>query len=144
MFKLDIDERLSSWSEFRSKLETCQNPLQSVMDFWKDAPYVPYNHHIDPYYQPSWPSPWEIIVHNKYDDFTKALMMAYSLKFTQKFDKSVIQVQTCLDIENDIYYNIVCIDDEWVLNYKDDRPILKGELPKSFSVENFVEVKSRR
>jgi len=144
MFKLDVDGRLSSWAELRTQLETCEDPFQTVTDFWVNAPYVPYNNQIDPFHQKSWPTPWEIIVHNKYDDFTKALMMAYSLKFTQRFNKSVIELRTCLDKSKNTYYNIVCVDNLWVINYYDNAVIPMEKLPDSFLVENLIEVQAQR
>jgi hypothetical protein len=144
MFKLSIDDRISSWAQHRAHLESSSTPLDDVAIFWAAAPFVPYNNNIDPYHQQSWPTPWEIIVENKYDDFTRALMMAYSLKFTERFNNSVIELKTCLDKHKNIYYNIVCIDDEWVLNYNDNSTESVESLPDSFSVENLIEVSRPR
>ena len=144
MFKLNVDDRLWSWARLRSQLETAEDPFQDVIEFWRESPFIPYNKNIDPYNQNSWPSPWEIIVENKYDDFTKALMIAYSLKFTQRFNNTVIEVRTLLDNTKNIYYNIVCVGDEWVINYNDNEAIYLKDLPGSFLVENLIEVKSSR
>jgi len=144
MFNQSVDDRLSSWAELRAQLETCETPLQCVIDFWQSAPYIPYNHHVDPFHQQSWPTPWEIIVENKYDDFTRALMIAYSLKYTQKFKNSVIELRTLVDNTKRKYYNIVCVDDEWVINYNDNAPISIKDLPDSFLVENLIEVQATR
>lgn len=144
MFKLNVDDRLSSWARLRSQLETAEDPFQLVIEFWRAAPFVPYNKNIDPFNQPSWPSPWEIIVENKYDDFTKAIMMAYSLKFTQRFNNNVIQVCMLVDNAKNIHYNIIYVGDDWVINYNDNRVVSRKEIPDSFSMENIVEVKSSR
>jgi len=101
---------------------------------------VPYNHRVDPYNPKSWPTPWEIILENKYDDFTRALMMAYSLKFTNKFNKSVIYVKTLVDSAQNRSYNIVCIDETWAINYNDNIPVTMDSIPDSFLVENIIEV----
>ena len=135
MFKLDVDDRLSSWADLRAQLETCEDPFQTVTDFWYGAPYVPYNNQIDP---------WEIILHNKYDDFTKALMMAYSIKFTQRFNNSVVELRTYIDKVKNAYYNIVCVDDLWAINYYDNAVIPVNSLPDSFLVENLIEVRAQR
>jgi hypothetical protein len=140
MFKLNVDDRLSSWASLRAQLETCEDPLQCVIDFWCDAPFVPYNRRIDPFNQTSWPTPWEIIVENQYDDFTKALMMAYSLKFTQRYKDTNIQVRSLLDKTKSSYYNIVCVDALWVINYNDNSAILLKNIPDSFFIENLIEV----
>ena len=144
MFKLDVDDRLSSWADLRAQLETCEDPFQTVTDFWYGAPYVPYNNQIDPFHQKAWPTPWEIILHNKYDDFTKALMMAYSIKFTQRFNNSVVELRTYIDKVKNAYYNIVCVDDLWAINYYDNAVIPVNLLPDSFLVENLIEVRAQR
>lgn len=144
MFNKSIDDRLSSWAAHRAHLETCLNPFQEVVDFWRPAPFVPYNNKVDPYHQRSWPSPWEIIVENKYDDFTRALLMAYSLKYTNRFAESVIQIRSVIDKNKSAYYNIVCVDDEWAINYNDNCPVALNSIPDSFSIENLIEVQGRR
>jgi hypothetical protein len=140
MFKLNLDDRLSSWAVLRAQLETCEDPLQQVIDFWQPAPYIHYNHLVDQYNKSSWPTPWEIIAENKYDDFTRAIMMGYSLRFTNRFKKSVIEVRTTIDSTKKACYNIVCIDGEWAINYKDNTPILLKDIPDSFLVENIIEL----
>ena len=144
MFKLNVDDRLSSWAALRAQLETSEEPFQLVIDFWRNAPFVPYNRHIDPFNRTSWPSPWEIIVENQYDDFTKALMMAYSLKFTQKYKDTKIEVRSLIDKSKSTYYNIVCVDSSWAINYNDNSAVLLENIPDSFFIENLIEVNPTR
>jgi hypothetical protein len=144
MFDLPIDDRLSSWAQLRALIEITNDPYGLALEFWHAAPFVPYNRNINPYNQKSWPTPWEIIVENQYDDFTKALMMAYTLKFTKKFANSKIDIRICIDKAKTAYYNIVCIDDNIVLNYQDFEETSWDSLPGSFSVENIIEVTSLR
>jgi hypothetical protein len=143
MFELQLDNRLSSWAALRLELESVDDPFQKVTEFWHDAPFTPYNRNIDQYHQKSWPSPWQIVVDNQYDDFTKALMIAYSLKFTKRFNESVIELRTIVDKSNRKYYNIVCVDNKWVINYGDDVVTLEN-IPDSFLVENLIEVQASR
>jgi hypothetical protein len=82
MFEKSVDDRLSAWVQLRRQVEDTAEPFQLIADFWSAAPFVPYNRNIDPYNRNSWPSPWQIIVDNIYDDFTRAIMMA-DLKITQ-------------------------------------------------------------
>lgn len=144
MFKLPVEERLSHWLKLRHEIDNVENPLQIVWDFWHQSPFIPHNRNIDPYYQKSWPSPWEIIAENKYDDFTRALMIAYTLKLTKKFNNSRIELRTLVDISDPREYNVVYIDDTWVLNYDDEGPVLVKNLNSSFRVENLVEVTGPR
>jgi hypothetical protein len=144
MFDLPIDDRLSSWAELRGLVNTSEQPFKLVLEFWHAAPFVPYNKNINPHNPKSWPTPWEIIVENQYDDFTKALMMAYTLKFTDKFANSLIEIRICLDKQKNAYYNIVCIDNKIALNYQDFEETSCDSLPGSFLVENIIEVQSLR
>ena len=86
MFSYSVDQRLTEWINCRNTIDQIEEPLQYVWDFWHTAPFIPYNKNIDPFFQRGWPSPWEIIVENKYDDFTRALMIAWTLKLTKKFN----------------------------------------------------------
>jgi hypothetical protein len=138
MFSQSPDERLSQWRAFRDSIELSDTPLLDVIEFWAPAPYVAYNHNVDPYNRHSWPSPWEIIVQNKYDDFTKALMIAYTLKYTDKFGNTEIQVKTLVDNARKSVYNVVSVDDKWVLNFQENAPIEAANLPGDFRLENLV------
>ena len=71
-------------------------------------------------------------------------MIAYSLKFTQRFSNSAIDIRIAIDKIKNIYYNIVCVDNKWTVNYNDNVSILIVDLPESFSVENIIEVAGSR
>lgn len=144
MFDKDIDQRLSAWAEFRKSLETSQSPFKDVVDFWRDAPFIPYNNAVDPFFRYSWPSPWDIIVHNKYDDFTKALMIGWTLKLTDRFKSSAIELRTYVDKKNLLPYNIICVDNQWAINYKDNEPVEIEKIPDWFNMENLVELTGLR
>ena len=144
MFDKTVDERLSAWTQHRVSLEKGDDPLTEVWEFWQQAPYIPYNRNIDPFNQRSWPTPWEIIVHNKYDDFTKALMMAWSLKYTERFKDERIEIKTLVNDHKTCYYNIVCVDNNWVLNYNDNGPVDVKNLPNTFLLENLIELSTPR
>jgi hypothetical protein len=141
MFSLSIEERISSWVSLRDSVETSHDPFKIVTEFWHSAPFVPFNKMVNPYHPQSWPTPWEIILVNQYDDFTKALMMAYSLKFTKKFNDKSIDIRICLDNSKNVYYNIVCVDHKTAINYKDFDTVPWESICESFLVENLIEVK---
>lgn len=142
MFEKSIDDRLSAWATFRASLENSTEPLSDVWELWKSSPYIPYNNKIDPFNQRDWPTPWDILVHNKYDDFTKALMISWTLKYTNRFKDSKIEIKTLVNNQKNCYYNIVCVDDLWAINYNDNGPVSIEEIPDSFYLENIVEVKA--
>lgn len=141
MFNLKLENRLEYWLEFRRRLEKSKTPYIDVWEFWKSAPFIPHNQKIDRYNQNSWPTAWEIIADNKYDDFTKSLMMAYTLKLTKKFANSNFIIQTLVDNLNHREYNILIVDQAWVLNLDDNGPILFDKLPDSFILENHIELR---
>jgi hypothetical protein len=144
MFNQSVDQRLTEWINHRQNLDASKDPLQEVWDFWHQAPFIPHNKKVDPFFQRSWPSPWEIIEENRYDDFTKALMIGWTLKLTKKFKDSKIELRTLVDTVHPREYNLIYIDDEWVLNYSDEGPVPAPEINGQFRLENLVEVKTPR
>ena len=144
MFNQSVDQRLTHWLNLREKLEQSNSPFVEVWEYWQPAPFIPYNNKIDPYYQASWPTPWEIIVDNKYDDFTKSLMIGWSLKLTERFKNSKIEIRTLVDNSKNSIYNVVIVDDRIAINYDDNGPTDASIIPDYFSIENLVELKSIR
>ena len=139
MFNLPADDRLSAWAQLKQNLETSSTPFEDVVKFWSNAPFIPYNKNVDPFNQRGWPTPWDIIVENRYDDFTKALMMANSVKLTNRFKDSNISIETRVDNSQNKSYNIVIINKESVLNYIDNEVVNYQNLPVSFLLENLIE-----
>ena len=140
MFTLPVEQRLSSWIEHRQQLDQSTTPLQDVWDFWHTAPFIPHNRNVDPYHQRSWPTPWEIIEKNKYDDFTKALMISWTLKLTTHFRDSKIEIKTLVDSTQSREYNLVVVDDQWVINYNDNGPSQLCDVISTLRLENLIEV----
>jgi hypothetical protein len=144
MFEKSVEDRLSAWADHRAELDNSENPLDTTWEFWRQSPYIPYNHNIEPFNPRSWPTPWDIIVENKYDDFTKSLMIAWTLKYTNRFKNSKIEIKTLVNDRKDCYYNVVCVDDEWAINYNDNGPVKVQDIPDSFFLENLIEVEMPR
>ena len=138
MFKLDEDSRLAAWSKIRKLIDSSDNPFQIVIDFWAEAPFTTGKPRLDPFYQASWPTPWEIIVDNLYDDFSKAVMMGYTLLLTEKFKESLVEIRTLVDHKHNRLYNVVVIDSEWALNFNDYSPIKLDEIPDFCRLENLI------
>lgn len=144
MFNESIDIRLSKWANHRQSIETSQDPLQEVWEFWKSAPFVPYNSKIDPHHRRSWPTPWDIIVENKYDDFTRALMIALTLQLTDRYSNITITIKTLVDKIKNRQYNIVCVEDQWAVNYGDLGAVPIDQLSENLYLENLIEINSPR
>jgi hypothetical protein len=131
---------LSIWAEFRKTLNHCDNPFDDVSQFWQDSPRILFNHRVDPFNKKSWPTPWEIIVENRYDDFTLALMMSYTLKFTEKFKNSKIEIKTMVDYSKTKLYNLVFVDDEYILNYDKNNAVKAADIDRELYIENNINV----
>jgi hypothetical protein len=142
MFEKSIDDRLSDWADFRKKLETSSQPFLDVWEYWRPAPFIQFNHKIDPFNRKSWPTPWDIIVENRYDDFTKSLMIGWTILLTERFKNSQVEIKTLVNDTKTCYYNVVCVDNDLAINYSDNGPVPLTDLPGSFFIENIVELKS--
>jgi hypothetical protein len=144
MFHKSPDERLSAWKSLREQINESDTPLEAVAEFWSDVPLISYNHLIDQYNPKSWPTPWEIIVENRYDDFTLGVMIGYTLKLTEKFANSKIEVRTMVDESRTKLYNLVYIDNNMVLNFDKWQAITAEKIPNSFLLENLVDISMSR
>jgi hypothetical protein len=143
MFSKSADERLAAWFELRKQVESSDTPFELIIEFWSHAPFIPYNRLIDPYNHTSWPTPWEILVENKYDDFTIALMMAYSVKYTKRFNKSSVEIRSYFTESKSQMFNLVCIDQDVVLNYRDEpTEVRMSDIPDTLSLDNIVLIKN--
>jgi hypothetical protein len=140
MFELEIDDRFTAWSLLRKQINESSTPLADLVDFWSSTPFTAHNHNIDPYYPASWPTPWEIIVDNVYDDFTKAVMMGWTLLLTDRYKDSSIYVKTLVDKPHNRLYNIVVVDNHWALNYQDNQVVEVDSIPSLYRLENQVEL----
>ena len=139
MFDKPADEQLSAWLAIRREVETSLSPLTLISEFWSQAPFVPYNRNIDPYNQQSWPTPWEIIIQNQYDDFTRAIMMAYTVKYTNRYRDSQVEIRSFYNADRSQMLNLVYIDNTDVLNYKDQlTPVSITEIPDTLMLDNLV------
>lgn len=133
-----IEDRITSWAKFRHSLENSSQPLQDIAEFWSDIKTIPFNKAVDPYNQFSWPSPWQIIADNVYDDLTLALMIGYTVKLTNKFQNSNVEIRTLVDSNRKQLYNVIYVDNEFVLNYEKSRLVPVKDIPDSFFLENLV------
>ena len=138
MTNTDLDSRLESWLNLRKQVDQSLDPFRDVIDFWNKVSLTAHNHLIDHYYSGNWPTPWEIIETNRYDDFTKAIMIGYTLLLTEKYKNSDIQIRTLLDKQHNKLYNVVYVDDLYVLNFCDNGAISPDEIPESCCTENLI------
>jgi hypothetical protein len=135
-----VEDRLSDWVQFRNSSPS----LEDVAKYWSDVKTIPFNHNLDPYNNNSWPTPWEIINDNVYDDLTLAVMIGYTIRLTGQFKDCQIEVRTMVDSTRKRLYNLVYVDNSMVLNYDRGCVINAQHIPESFFLENLVELKRPR
>lgn len=135
-----LEDRLGAWVEFRQSLSTSDNILQDIAEFWSDTKLIPFNHAVDPYNQSSWPTPWDIIAENKYDELTLAIMIGYTIKLSEAYKDSTVTVRTMVDATRTRLYTLVYVDDKYVLNYDRNSVVKAQDIDDSFFLENLVEL----
>lgn len=132
---------MKCWLGLRKELETHECPFTLVWEHWKRSPFTHFNHKVDPTDQASWPTPWEIIIDNVYDDFTRSLMIATSLAYTNRYAASTIELVQYSDERNVMLYNIVQVDSNVAINYSDAGPIPVNEIPQNLNLLNKLIIK---
>ena len=118
MWTLRSEDRLKEWKDFRQKISdlSFEEALNETVKLWGSAPFV--IHYLDRIELKDWPTPWELLTDNKYDDLAKSLGMLYTLFLSdhgRQHTFSIIRVQENTELE---YYNLVEIDSgKYILNY---------------------------
>ena len=126
MFEKNYEKRLESWSKFRASLEESEDPLRDLIHQYSLAPYV--SIYTNPWNNESWPSPWELIHDNQYDDFSRVLGMCYSLQLTERFKNSLFEIHIST-LDNLGYLYLLYVDD-CVIGYDDKKAVFRKDIPK--------------
>lgn len=128
MFDKKYEDRLVAWKEFRDHLETCSDPLQQVIEFYKHTPRVSIM--VDPYDQDTWLDPWQLLKHNQYCAFSTVLAQSYSLQLTKRFNQVPIKIHIDTDQERSQTHFLLHVQ-ERVIGYDINRHVPLSELPKN-------------
>jgi len=136
----EVEVQLDDWVKFRNSLADSANPLEEIADYWNGFRLIQFNHNIDPYYPASWPNPWQIIAEGQYDDLTVAIMIGYTIKLVDRYRDSKVEVRIQVDQDRTKVYNLVYVDDQYVLNYDRSKVIKAQDIDDSFFIENLVEL----
>ena len=126
MFLKPYEKRLAVWHDFRHKLETADDPLQEVIEFYQSAPTVSIN--CDPWDRSTWPDPWQLLLENEYCEYCIILGMCYTLQLTDKFSQAKFEIHIGIDKQNSDRAYLLFVDDR-VLGYYYDTHIHRNELP---------------
>ena len=132
MFNKRYEDRLLEWQSFRNQtLSNSSDVLADVIEFYQKAPTV--NIHTDPYNQDTWPTPWELLLENKYCKFCKILGMCYTLQLTESFKGENYKIHIAKDWENHETFYLLSIDDDIIMF--NDNYIHVSDLPKNIFLE---------
>lgn len=117
MFNESFDSRLVIWKELRENIENSNDPVQTVIDFFDQAPLVTIA--ADPYDQSKWPTPWELIYENLYCDFVKILAICYTLQLTKRFSNCEFVIEILKDRERKTTEYVLIIDNYAIIGLED-------------------------
>ena len=133
MFDKNAEDRLRAWYDFRQHLETDDQPFKSTVDLYNTAPISAFC--IDPYTPETWPTPWELLEENKYDEFGYILGIGYTLGLTDRFSTSTKEIHITQDKNRSTIHYLLFIDDS-VMGYDRGSIIKKENLPGNLIVES--------
>lgn len=134
MWDLKGNERLAAWREFRRDQTSLSlnEQLKNTVNLWKTSCLG--NTHYDYYNIDDWPSPWELIQDDSYDDFGKALGMAWTLVMIDDDKIKNLKLSSYKDLDRSSFYHVVHVEDKFILNYQFDKVSTKAQLPKTASL----------
>ena len=88
----------------------------------------------DPWDKSMWPTPWELIFENQYDEFCSVLGKCYSLQLTDRFSGSVFEIHIGIDREQSRTCYLLIIDKSIVIGWSDSYEDIKI-IPNSFNTQ---------
>jgi hypothetical protein len=132
MFNKSYEERLALWPQFRATLETCEDPIQKAIDFYKDSPMVSLN--ADPWDQSTWPDPWELLKENEYCVFTRVLGIGYSLQLTDCLKGATFEIHIYTDDKKGYCY-LLSVNNH-IIGWEDDTYVDRQDLPKNLEPQH--------
>jgi|TARA_B110000438_G_scaffold26985_1_gene25758 hypothetical protein len=118
--------KLKRWNDFRSKLEDSIKPFEDVIDYYNTKKRCKLS--TDPWNQAIWPTPWELLDHDKYCDFMLTLGTCYTLQLTDRFKDFNFEIHISIDKVNEELLYPLHIESK-VLCYNYNGVIQKNELP---------------
>lgn len=133
MWKLQPDDRLDHWKNFRRRIGTLsvEQALIECESFWQKAPFAPF--YLDYHDTTNWPDPWQLIYENWYCDLAKALGIVYTLHLCEHGEAMELEIKVFQDPISRGQYNLVYIDKgKYVLNFVPGEVVNKTQIPTEF------------
>ena len=116
MWPVGYEETLQSWVQLRHDCENkpLEEQLNQIAKWWGHAPRINYAIHWQD--KENWPTPWELLADNKYDELAIALGMSYTILMLENINATVELAHAKDNIASDNY--IVLVDKrKYILNY---------------------------
>jgi len=135
MFQQKPEDRLRSWREFRSSLDSIplEQALAQTAQYWARAPFTPYN--LDPDDPSRWPDPWTLIMENTYCDVAKCLGIVYTVLLTTHRTELDIVFRQYTNPETNHVYNLAWINQgKYILNMIDGEVVNNTQIDKTLTL----------
>lgn len=129
MFNKKFEERLVAWQQFRSSVETSLTPFEDTVNFFGSAPLV--SMQVDPWTLENWPTPWELIHENQYCDFSKILVICYTLQLTDRFTDKDFEIHIYTNNKESTTHYLLFVQEK-VIGYDWKCIIDRSQLPADF------------
>jgi len=91
----DYTERLICWRQFRDYLEKSTQPLQDITQLYRLCPLTHTKTNF--FDRVTWPQAWNLIEKNDYNNVDRLLGMWYTLRLTDRFARSNIDLLQCME-----------------------------------------------
>lgn len=137
MFQLRAEDRLRSWREFRTKIESLplEQALDQTLEFWSGAPFVPFN--LDVTDIESWPDPWTLIEENVYCDVAKCLGIVYTITLSKHRTNVDVEFRVYVDPNTGYEYNLAWINrGKYILNMIDGEVLNNTQFDKKLKLKH--------
>jgi hypothetical protein len=128
MFDLPYEDRLRAWRNFRNYLEESRKPIQDTINFVNQAPVGKLEFNV--WNQQEWPKPWELVERNQFSEFSKILLICYTLQLTERFADTKAEIHIGSRVENNEMLFLLHFEDQ-VVGYVYDIPVPLEQVPKS-------------
>ena len=118
IFHGDYAERLTAWREFRIMLESDPNALQQIITLYKDCPLTHTKTNF--FDRNTWPQAWNLIEKNDYNTVDRLLGMWYTLRLTDKYVQTKIDLLQCVEknkisMDNTVSYHTLAVDNQYIV-----------------------------
>ena len=138
MFQLKAEDRIRTWRDFRTSLESLplETALVQTAELWAGAPFAPFYLDVDNVV--SMPDPWTLIYENTYCDVAKCLGIVYTILLTGHRTDLDIEVRVYEDTKTKYRYNLAWFNQgKYILN------LIDGELVNTKQLRKTLELKKQ-